>query len=40
MWMNRHTLWIDPAMGMAGDMFSAALIGLGAHPEELIAAMQ
>jgi len=27
-------------MGMAGDMFSAALIGLGASPEELIAAMQ
>ena len=27
-------------MGMAGDMFSAALIGLGAPPEELIAAMQ
>ena len=27
-------------MGMAGDMFSAALIGLGAPSEELITAMQ
>ncbi len=33
------TLLIDPAMGMAGDMFSAALIDLGAPEETLIRAM-
>lgn len=37
--MNR-TLRIDPAMGMAGDMFAAALIGLGAPEVALLAAMQ
>ena len=32
-------LWIDPAMGMAGDMFSAGLIGLGADQDRMIQAM-
>lgn len=33
------TLLIDPAMGMAGDMFSAALIGLGAPADKVLGAM-
>jgi uncharacterized protein (DUF111 family) len=33
-------LWIDPAMGMAGDMFAAALIGLGAPRREMLQAMK
>ena len=33
-------LWIDPAMGVAGDMFAAALIGLGAPEEGMVAAMR
>jgi len=32
-------LLIDPAMGVAGDMFSAALIGLGAPEDLLLGAM-
>jgi len=36
----KPTLKIDPAMGMAGDMFAAALMGLGAPEIALIAAMQ
>jgi len=32
-------LLIDPAMGMAGDMFSAALIGLGAPADAVLGAM-
>ena len=36
----RQQLWIDPAMGMAGDMFAAALIGLGAPEEGMVAAMR
>ncbi len=32
-------LWIDPAMGMAGDMFSAGLISLGANQDRMIQAM-
>ncbi len=34
------TLVIDPRMGMAGDMFSAALIGLGAPADVVIGAME
>ncbi len=34
-----HKLIIDPAMGMAGDMFSAALIGLGAPEDVILGAM-
>ncbi|MCD6291024.1 MAG: tRNA (N6-threonylcarbamoyladenosine(37)-N6)-methyltransferase TrmO [Anaerolineae bacterium] len=33
-------LWLDPAMGMAGDMFSAALIGLGAPEEKMLAVLE
>ncbi len=33
-------LWIEPTMGMAGDMFTAALLALGAPENEVIAAMQ
>ena len=33
------TLLIDPTMGMAGDMFSAALVGLGAPAEKIADAM-
>jgi len=34
------SLIVDPAMGMAGDMFSSALIGLGVPPEVVIGAME
>ena len=33
-------LWIDPAMGMAGDMFAAALIGLGAPRRQMLQVMK
>lgn len=33
-------LWIEAAMGMAGDMFVAALLGLGAPEEGVLAAMR
>jgi uncharacterized protein (DUF111 family) len=33
-------LVIDPAMGVAGDMFSAALIGLGVPAQVMIDAME
>lgn len=33
-------LLIDPARGMAGDMFSAALLSLGVPPDVIIGAMQ
>lgn len=33
-------LWIEAAMGMAGDMFAAALLGLGAPEEGVLAAMR
>ncbi len=36
----RKTLVVDPRMGMAGDMFSAALISLGAPEEAVIGAME
>ncbi len=36
----RKTLTIDPRMGMAGDMFSAALISLGAPADAVIGAME
>ncbi len=36
----RKTLIVDPRMGMAGDMFSAALIGLGAPAEAVTGAME
>ncbi len=35
----KNTLIIDPAMGMAGDMFSAALIGLGAPADAILGVM-
>lgn len=35
----KRALWIDPAMGMSGDMFVAALVGLGV-PHEMLAVMQ
>ena len=38
--LPERLLWIDPAMGMAGDMFAAALIGLGAPEDGLVAAMR
>ena len=34
------TLVVDPRMGMAGDMFSAALIGLGAPADVVVGAME
>jgi len=37
--MMQSTLVIDPAMGMAGDMFSAALIGLGIEAEVILGPM-
>lgn len=36
----RFGLLIDPARGMAGDMFSAALLSLGVPPDVLIGAME
>ena len=36
----QKTLIVDPRMGMAGDMFSAALIGLGAPADAVIGAMK
>jgi len=36
----RKILTIDPQMGMAGDMFSAALIGLGLPVKEVTSAME
>lgn len=38
--MSERLLWIDPAMGMAGDMFAAALIGLGVPEAGMVAAMR
>lgn len=37
---NGHGLVVDPAMGMAGDMFSSALIGLGVPTEVITGAME
>ena len=37
--MSTKILTIDPAMGMAGDMFSAALIALGAPAQTITAVM-
>ncbi|HHE72742.1 MAG TPA: tRNA (N6-threonylcarbamoyladenosine(37)-N6)-methyltransferase TrmO [Chloroflexi bacterium] len=36
----RRALWIDPTMGMAGDMFAAALIGLGVPERTMVRAMK
>ncbi len=36
----RKTLIVDPRMGMAGDIFSAALIGLGAPEDAVTGAME
>ena len=36
----RKTLIIDPGTGMAGDMFAAALISLGASAEEVAGVME
>jgi tRNA-Thr(GGU) m(6)t(6)A37 methyltransferase TsaA len=36
----KRALWIDPAMGITGDMFVAALVGLGAPQHEMLAVMQ
>ncbi|MBN2312400.1 MAG: tRNA (N6-threonylcarbamoyladenosine(37)-N6)-methyltransferase TrmO [Sedimentisphaerales bacterium] len=36
---RRHSLCIDAGMGMSGDMFAAALIGLGASEDGLVDAM-
>ncbi len=38
--MSKHFLWIEAGMGMAGDMFSAALIGLGASEQGVVDAMR
>jgi len=36
----KRALWIDPDMGMTGDMFVAALMGLGVPQHEILAVMQ
>ena len=38
--MGRNPLWIQATMGAAGDMFSAALIGLGAPEQGVLKAMR
>jgi tRNA-Thr(GGU) m(6)t(6)A37 methyltransferase TsaA len=38
--MTIGRLWIEPMMGMAGDMFAGALLALGAPEDDVIAAMR
>jgi uncharacterized protein (DUF111 family) len=40
MMQQGQQLTIDPAMGMAGDMFAAALLGLHVPPEEVVRLME